>query len=76
MTDKIDTKYIYQMQWGMDCTEREWWDFVSYDNRLPDKLQIYIQRFPRDEDMIKFLREEVEEFIKELNELQLKLEAL
>ena len=76
MTHKIDTKYIYQMQWGMDCTEREWWDFVSYDNRLPDKLQIFIERFPRDEDIIKFLREEVEKFNNELNELQLKLEAL
>ena len=76
MTDKIDTKYIYQMQWGMACTERQWWDFVSYDNRLPDKLKIYVQRFERDEDIIKFLTEEVEEFIKELNELQLKLEAL
>lgn len=76
MTHKIDTKYIYQMQWGMDCTDREWWDFVSYDNRLPNNLKIYIQRFPRDEDIIKFLREEVERFIKELNELQLKLEAL
>ena len=76
MTHKIDTKYIYQMQWGMACTERQWWDFVSYDNRLPDKLKIYVQRFERDEDIIKFLTEEVEEFIKELNELQSKLEAL
>jgi len=76
MSHKIDTKYIYQMQWGMDCAEREWWDFVSYDNRLPDKLQIFIERFPRDEDIIKFLREEVEKFNEELNELQLKLEAL
>ena len=60
----------------MDYTERKWWDFVSYDNRLPEKLQIFIERFPRDEDMIKFLREEVEKFNEELNELQLKLEAL
>ena len=76
MTGKIDTGYIYQMQWGMDCTDREWWDFVSYDNRLPDNLKIYIQRFPRDEDMIKFLREEVEKFNVELEDLIKKLEAL
>lgn len=76
MTNKIDTGYIYQMQWGMDCTGREWWDFVSYDNRLPDNLKIYIQRFPRDEDMIKFLREEVEKFNEELEDLIRKLEAL
>lgn len=50
----------YQMQvqgciWG---GEREWWDFMSYDDRLPHG-QIYLMRIWRDDKMIKTLVENI-----------------
>lgn len=33
-------------------TGRQWLDFVSYDPRLPDRLQLHIVRIERDEDRI------------------------
>jgi putative phage-type endonuclease len=48
----IKRDYIYQMQTCMMCTNRKWWDFVSYDPRMPDKHAIKIIRVERDEEMI------------------------
>ena len=73
LTENIDTKYIYQMQWGMYCTNRMWWDFVSYDPRMHKKLRIFIKRVDRDEDMINNIRNEVYKFLDELNEIEKKL---
>lgn len=49
-TSKIPMKYFAQMQWEMECAEREWCDFVSYDPRIKhEKLMLYIYRVQRDE---------------------------
>lgn len=63
----IDGKYIKQMQWQMACTGRQWCDFVSYDPRLPERMQIHISRVPADPELIGTLEEEVLKFIAELN---------
>lgn len=64
-----DGKYITQMQWQMACTERHWCDFVSFDPRMPDGLQLYIQRIDRDSKVIEQLEAEVKKFRKELDAL-------
>lgn len=64
-----DGKYITQMQWQMACTERHWCDFVSFDPRMPDGLQLYIQRIDRDSKVIEQLEAEVKKFRKELDSL-------
>ena len=46
LTQTVPGKYITQMQWQMACTGRKWCDFVSFDNRLPEELQIFIKRNP------------------------------
>jgi len=73
MTGKIKRGYLFQIQWCIYCTDCQWWDFVSYDNRLPDHLQLYIQRVERDEDMIQEIKAEVEKFLKELDEMEFEL---
>ena len=73
LNDKVDRKYILQMQFQLACVGCEWCDFVSYDPRLPDYLQMYTKRFDRDEEIIKDIECEVIKFIDELNE---KLEVL
>lgn len=63
----IDGKYIKQMQWQMACTVREFCDFVSFDPRLPERMQIYIQRVERDDDLIMEIEDAVREFLTELD---------
>jgi hypothetical protein len=48
----VPSKYVAQMQWLMACTGRAWWDFVSFDNRLPADLSLLVVRLPRDEKFI------------------------
>lgn len=68
-----DGKYWWQMQCQMYCTERLWCDFVSFDDRLPEELQIFIARVERDEDAIETMRDEILEFLGELEKLTLEL---
>lgn len=63
----VPGKYITQMQWQMACTGRQWCDFVSYDPRLPENMQLFIQRVPRDNVMIGTLETEVKMFLAELD---------
>lgn len=69
----VPAKYVTQMLWQMACTGRQWCDFVSFDPRLPDSMQLYIERVKRDDDRIKELERDVADF---LNELEMKVAAL
>jgi putative phage-type endonuclease len=73
LTGKIDKKYIDQMQWQMECTDRMWCDFVSFDPRFPEEYQIFIKTIKRDEDRISELRTGVIMFNSELDEMIEKL---
>ena len=64
-TGVIDKGYIYQMQFGMACTEREWWDFVSYDPTMPEEMKVYVQRVRRDDAQIAEIEKAVIEFLSE-----------
>ena len=55
----VPKEYEDQMLWNMACAEREWWDFVSFDPRLPEKLRLFIVRMPRDEARIGEIEREV-----------------
>jgi len=69
-------KYVTQMQWQMSVTGAPWCDFVSYDPRLPEHLQLLIVRVPRDDEYIKMLEQEVTKFLQELDEKVNKLEKV
>ena len=73
---KPPQKYITQMQWQMACTNRPWCDFVSFDPRLPERLQLLVVRVPRDDDYIKMLEQEVTIFLQELDDKLNKLEKV
>jgi putative phage-type endonuclease len=62
---KIADKYMKQMMWQMACTAREWCDFVSYDPRLPENMQLFIKRVERDDSLPK-IEGAVTEFLAEL----------
>ena len=69
-------KYFTQMQWQMACTNRPWCDFVSFDPRLPERLQLLVVRVPRDDDYIKMLEQEVTIFLRELDDKFNKLQKV
>jgi len=68
LSETVPTKYYTQMQFQMACTEREWCDFVSFDNRLPQELQLFVKRVPRDSMYIRLMEEEIVQFIAELDD--------
>jgi putative phage-type endonuclease len=63
----IDGRYMKQMQWQMACTGRKWCDFVSFDPRMPEHLQLYIRHVPFDSDMVKEIESAVCEFLADLD---------
>ena len=69
-------KYFYQMQWQMACTGADWCDWVSYDPRMPENLQLLVVRIPRDPDCIMLLEKEVSEFLAELDDKVAKLKEM
>jgi len=76
LTQSVPTKYITQMQWQMRCCERQWCDYVSFDNRLPAELQLFVKRVEFDSEYVAMLEEEVTKFLKELDEKVNKLTNL
>lgn len=71
----IDRKYMLQMQWQMACTERSWCDFVSYDPRLPEEMQLHCRRVDRDAALLAEIEAEVNAFLAELDATVAELRA-
>lgn len=65
--EPIADKYIKQMQWQMACTGRQWCDFASFDPRLPDAMQLHVQRVQRDDAMIAEMEAAVFDFLREVD---------
>jgi putative phage-type endonuclease len=64
----VPETYKPQMAWQMACSGRQWVDFISYDNRVPEDMQYFEIRYERDNDYIAMLESEVIEFLKEVDE--------
>jgi putative phage-type endonuclease len=69
-TGKPEGKYILQMQSQMACADRQWCDFVSFDDRLPEQLQYRCVRINRDAAVISEILTEVRKFLAELDALE------
>ena len=68
LTQTVPSKYNTQMQFQMACTGRLWCDFVSFDNRLPEELQLFVKRVPRDDVFIKQTEDAIVKFLAELDD--------
>lgn len=64
---QIPSKYLEQCIGGMWVTGRKWWDFVSYDPRMPEDLQLVIIRLWRNEQDIQDLENEIIEFLNDVD---------
>lgn len=63
----IDRRYSMQMMWQMACTGRAWCDFVSFDPRMPEDMQLHVARLHRDDELIAALEREVNGFLAEVD---------
>lgn len=73
LAGEVPKEYQPQMLWQMACTGRKWCDFVSFDPRLPEHLQLFVKRFNRDDERIKGMELEVELFLSEVDSIIAKL---
>jgi putative phage-type endonuclease len=67
ISDQVPAKYFTQMQWQMACTRRAWCDFVSFDPRLPNGLQLFVKRVEYDAEFAEMLAVEIVKFLAELD---------
>ena len=76
LSDKVPDKYFKQMQWQMACTGRQWCDYVVFDPRMPENLQLCVRRVERDDYIIDEIKAEINKFLAELDQQVTKLRAL
>lgn len=62
LSGKPKSDYYWQMQMQMLCTGRKWCDFVSYDDRMPEEMQMFIIRIDRNDDDINRMIDECKLF--------------
>ena len=67
LSGKAPAKYIPQMMWQMACTGREWCDFVSFDPRFPENLQILVVKVEYDPTYMKMLELEITKFLDDVS---------
>lgn len=75
LENKAPNKYIPQMQCQMACTGAKWCDFVSFDPRVPEDLQLLVVRVERDQEYIDSMEVEVKQFLSEVLDLFNQLKA-
>jgi YqaJ-like viral recombinase domain len=67
LAGRVPPEHELQMQWQMDCCDRDWCDFVSYDPRMPDGQQLFVRRTNRlGYDAMMDLRKAVSDFDSEV----------
>ena len=66
LSGKPASNYMTQMVWQMACTDRSWCDFVSFDPRFPEHLQLFTTRITRDQAVIIATESEVRSFLDEV----------
>jgi hypothetical protein len=59
----------------MAVTGAKWCDFVSFDPRVPEDLQLFVVRVERDQEYIDSMEVEVKQFLSEVLDLFNQLKA-
>lgn len=70
ITGEVDKNYLYQCQGNMLFSDRKWCDFVSFDPRMPEELQLKIIRVERDEEICNAILERINKAAEEILKIQ------
>ena len=73
MKGTVPSEHKNQMLAQLACTGRKWVDFVSFDPRLPEHLQLFVVRFQPERKDIEDLEKDVMTFLMEVDTMQRKL---
>ena len=73
VTGEVPKQYIAQVQGNLWITERAACDFISFDPRMPEHLQLVVLDVPRDEAYIERLAERVTVFARLVDETEERL---
>ncbi len=68
LSDKMDSKYVKQAKWVMECTGASWIDLISFDPRVKLHCRMFRKRIRRDNEELLEMRKSVEAFIAEMKE--------
>jgi len=72
----VPDQYKNQMLWQMLCTGRKWCDFVSFDPRMPEELQLFIKRYEPTPEELQECQEKAIVFLKSVDEIVEQLEKI
>lgn len=75
LANVMPAEYIPQVQFQMACCGAGYCDFVSFDDRLPEDLQLFIIRVERDNDYIAIMEEKVKAFLQSVDSMVEALKA-
>lgn len=76
MMNGMDPDHMAQIQGQMWVTGYSWCDFVSFDPRMPEGLDLYIQRIHRDPAYIANLETEIRHFLVEVDTMTKALQTI
>lgn len=73
--DEIPTRYHLQMQFQLACAGPSFTqcDFLSFDPRMPENSQIFLQRVERDDAKIREIEEQAAEFLADVDRIEAQL---
>jgi putative phage-type endonuclease len=76
LSGAVQGRYVTQIQFQLACTGRQWCDFVSFDPRMPARMQLFVKRIQRSVNEIAYLEKETKAFLNEMYEKLNSLEKL
>lgn len=66
-TGKVPDEYYKQIQFQLWVTHRQWCDYVSYGDEMPDNSKVFVKRIERDEEVINDIVERVEKIEEDIS---------
>jgi hypothetical protein len=74
-TGIVDRPYLLQTTGNVMVFSAKWWDFISFDPALPEKLGLYVLRFNRDALPIAEATDGIIQFLRDADALEKQLRA-
>lgn len=66
----VPTKYLPQIRHNLHVSGAQWCDFISFDPRLPDNLQLLVVRVSRADADVEGYAAELQQFLAEVSALE------
>jgi hypothetical protein len=65
---EVPSDYVPQIMWNFACNpDRKWCEFVSFHQKFPEALQLFVKRIERDEAKIAYYEKHVADFLEEVD---------